>query len=397
MPVLALPVALTVAAAGCGSAAADDPISIGLMLSYTGYLAANSVNSERALWMAIEATNAAGGVGGRRVQILARDTRSDVTRVSKPASELIAAGVAAFIGPDTNDLVTQLRPLLIDRTIVLPSFNTASQVFYKPAWWFTLGASTLRVACDLVEELRADGRQSPLVIFNPTGYNNTLAWDITNRYGLPKSVLPTDRASTASAVAKIASAAADSYVLAALPPSGTAFIYGLAFKGALTDPSRWYLSPTLHTPLFVEAIPNGALDGAHGVAPVSAPGTADFWAAFAARWQDMPLDDAYVFYDTGAVIVLALQHALTQRGAIPTGTGLSEHLVAVTHAGATPVRWNEIDRGLAALQRGEEIEYIGLSGVLEFDATGQTPAARTGWWKIQSNRFQEIPRLGDCR
>ena len=71
--------ALAAATIGCsGTAPHEDPISIGLMLSYTGYLAANSVNSERALLMAIETANAAGGVAGRPVALLARDTRSDV-------------------------------------------------------------------------------------------------------------------------------------------------------------------------------------------------------------------------------------------------------------------------------------------------------------------------------
>ena len=51
------------------------------MLSYTGYLAANSINSERALLMAIEAANAAGGIDQRRVEVLARDTRSDPRKV----------------------------------------------------------------------------------------------------------------------------------------------------------------------------------------------------------------------------------------------------------------------------------------------------------------------------
>src|SRR3954469_18950388 len=97
---------VAVALAGCGgSPASDDGIPIGLMLSYTGYLAANSVNSERALWMAVEAVNTGGGVGGKPLRIVARDTRSDVQKVRQPAQELIDAGVVAFIGPDTNDLV----------------------------------------------------------------------------------------------------------------------------------------------------------------------------------------------------------------------------------------------------------------------------------------------------
>jgi ABC-type branched-subunit amino acid transport system substrate-binding protein len=46
----------------------EDAIPIGLLLSYTGDPAANSINSERALRMAIEEANAAGGVAGRPVR-----------------------------------------------------------------------------------------------------------------------------------------------------------------------------------------------------------------------------------------------------------------------------------------------------------------------------------------
>src|SRR5205814_9227432 len=61
---------------GCGAPAeADHPIPIGLLLSYSGPLAANSVNSERAVLMAVEAVNAAGGVTGRPLSVLPRDTR----------------------------------------------------------------------------------------------------------------------------------------------------------------------------------------------------------------------------------------------------------------------------------------------------------------------------------
>src|SRR6185436_7406667 len=59
---------------GCDTPQPVDPIKIGLLLSYSGPLAANSVNAERALLMAIDAANAAGGVGGRAIQLVARDT-----------------------------------------------------------------------------------------------------------------------------------------------------------------------------------------------------------------------------------------------------------------------------------------------------------------------------------
>jgi ABC-type branched-subunit amino acid transport system substrate-binding protein len=376
----------------------DDGVRIGVMLSYSGYLAANSINSERALVMAIDAVNAAGGVAGQPVRLLEEDTRSTGNAVKDVARRLLDRDVALFIGPDTTDLVTQLRTLLQGRTIMLPSYATASDVEYKPASWFVMGAGISRVACEINAQLAADSRRKPVVIVNPTGYTSSLSWELGNTYGLTKVVLPTERASTAQNVAPIAAVEADAFVLAAFPSSASSLVYALAASGKIEDPSRWYLLPTLHTPAFLSTIPKGALDGVRGVSPGTIAGAAGFRAQFTARWQDDPLDDAYPFYDAGMIASLALARAMARDGAIPTGTGLSKHIVAVTAGGGTRVAWNEVDRGLELLARGQEIEYIGLTGELNFDLGGQTAAlANTNWWTIGPQGFSDIPRKSDCK
>jgi hypothetical protein len=139
------------------------------------------------------------------------------------------------------------------------------------------------------------------------------------------------------------------------------------------------------------------LDGAHGVATGTIAGATDFSEQFARRWQDAPLDDAFPFYDAGAVAALALQRALAREGSIPAGSGLVPHIVAVTRASGTPVRWNEVGRGLELLRNGEEVGYIGLTGALEFDASGQTTAANTSWWTVGPAGFADIPSSSNCR
>jgi ABC-type branched-subunit amino acid transport system substrate-binding protein len=387
-------------ALGCSAPPpSDDGIRIGLMLSYSGYLAANSVNSERALIMAVDAANAAGGVGGQPIRLIPKDTRSSGSKVLQSARELLDEGVAVFIGPDTTDLVTQLRTLLQGRTILLPSYATASDVEYKPQSWFVMGAGISRVCCELVSQLRADGRKNPVAIVNPTGYTSGASWELGNTYAMPKVILPIDRSSTAMNIEPVTSVSADSYVLAAFPASASSLIYALAAAGKLGDARRWYLFPTLHTPAFVETIPKGALDGVRGVSPGTVAGAAEFRTKFAERWQDAPLDDAYPFYDAGAIAVLALGRAMAREGAIPEGAGLSEHIVKVTHAGGMRVQWNEIDRGLQLLGEGKEIEYIGLSsGAIEFDLSGQTEAAATtNWWTIGPDGFEDVPHASNCK
>ncbi len=383
-------------APACGSSPTEDTIPVGLLLSYSGYLAANTINSERALIMAIDAGNAGGGVGGRPLRLMARDTRSDPNKVLEPAREMLAAGAPVIIGPDTLELATQLRSLLERQTMIFPSFATAS-IDFKPSPWFVTGAGAGRMACELVAQLRADGRQKPLVILNTRGYNSLLSWELTNRYGLPKYVLPTDQAATTLTVEPITSAAADSYVLAAFPAAGSSLIYALESLGAMDDPRRWYLSPTLHNPAFLESIPNGVLDGAHGVSPGTVAGAADFRKQFNDRWGDAPLDDAYAFYDAGAITVLALERAMIRDGALPTGTGLGADIRAVTASGGKPVQWNELRQGLELIRQGQEVAYLSLSGSNDFDAEGQSAASATKWWSITPEGFTDIANEGDCR
>lgn len=383
-------------ALACDDTPSGPTIPVGLMLSYSGQLAANSINSERAFRMAIEAVNAAGGVDGRELRVLARDTRSDPQKVSQPARELLDAGVAVFVGPDTNELLNQLRSVLSDRTVVLPSFATAS-IDFKPDAWFVMGASAARVGCELVAQLKADNRLKPLVVVNASGYNSLLGYELSVRHGMPKFVLPTEEASTTSTARPIAAVAADAYVLAALPTSASPLIEALAAIGAL-DPGRWYLSPTLHTPAFLDSIPKGALQGAHGVSAGTAAGAADFRARFNARWQDVPLDDAYPFYDAAAMISLALQRVVARGGSISqAGKDLAPHLQAVSGGAGVSVRWDEIGKGLTLLRSGQEVSYAGLTGATAFDALGQIATAATNWWTIDQQGFTDIPAQSECR
>jgi ABC-type branched-subunit amino acid transport system substrate-binding protein len=392
--------ALSLLAAGSGACSETSPpgetVTIGLLLSYSGYLAANSVNSERAVLLAVESAGLdTATLGGRALRVLPRDTRSDATKVVASAQALIDGGAAVIIGPDTIDLATALRPLVQGRTMILPSYATASDVEFKPPSWFVMGAATKRVACELVSQLGKDGRQRPLLIVNPTGYNSFLSWVLANNYGMPRHILPT--AATTANVAPIIAADADAYVLAAFPTSASPLIYALSAVEALGDGQRWYLSPTLHTPAFIESIPKGSLVGARGVAAGTVAGAADFRARFRQRWQDDPLDDAYPFYDAAAVTVLALARAIAREAAVPVGTGLSAHIRAVTQLGGELITWNELPRGIDHLRQGGEVGYVGLSGPIEFDLSGQTRSAATSWWTIEAGGFADFPNQSDCR
>lgn len=86
-------VAASVAASALLSAAmsahADDPIRIGWLPALTGPLAASSIAEDYGARIAVDEINAAGGVLGRNLMLVTRDTGSDTAKAVSFAKELI--------------------------------------------------------------------------------------------------------------------------------------------------------------------------------------------------------------------------------------------------------------------------------------------------------------------
>jgi hypothetical protein len=268
----------------------------------------------------------------------------------------------------------------------MPSFAT-SFIHHKPTSWFVMGAGPPEVAAQMFALSEADGREQPLAIVSPNGYDSQIGWNLTSNHGATEVYLPRTEPSSEETVRPILERGAGAFLLSAPSPAAASLFYNLVALGEMGDPSRWYVSPTLHTPALLENIPRGLLDGAKVVSVGGSPEADAFGMSFRQRWNDEPLDDAYSFYDAGAIAVLAVQRALRLEGAIPQGTGLDPHLVAVTNTMGTPVRWNEIGRGLELLRAQQEVSYVGLTGPLAFDRTGKSLVANMQLWIIQQHTF----------
>jgi branched-chain amino acid transport system substrate-binding protein len=83
--------------------AANEPIRIGWLASLTGASSAPAIGFNRGVIFATDAINAAGGVKGRKVEIITRDTQGDPTKAVNATQELISqAKVDAIWGPTNS-------------------------------------------------------------------------------------------------------------------------------------------------------------------------------------------------------------------------------------------------------------------------------------------------------
>jgi branched-chain amino acid transport system substrate-binding protein len=105
--------ASAVALAAPAIAQTAEPIRIGWLAALTGPSSAPAIGFNRGVVFATEAINAAGGVKGRKIEIVTRDTQGDPTKAVNATQELIsAAKVHAVWGPTNSGESLAVTPIM---------------------------------------------------------------------------------------------------------------------------------------------------------------------------------------------------------------------------------------------------------------------------------------------
>src|SRR5260221_1413023 len=68
--------------------AAKEPIMIGYLPALTGPSSSTGIGINRGIQLAVQEINAAGGIDGRQIELIVRDTQSDPTKAVNGAAEL---------------------------------------------------------------------------------------------------------------------------------------------------------------------------------------------------------------------------------------------------------------------------------------------------------------------
>jgi branched-chain amino acid transport system substrate-binding protein len=93
--------------------AAKDPIPVGYLPALTGPSSSTGVGINRGIQLAVQEINAAGGIDGRQIELITRDTQSDPTKAVNGAAELTRAQkVSVVFGPVNSGESLAVVPLL---------------------------------------------------------------------------------------------------------------------------------------------------------------------------------------------------------------------------------------------------------------------------------------------
>lgn len=393
--------------AGCISpvdARGEDSARIGALLPFTGDLSVSGINIERALILAAEAGQRAGGIEGRPVAVISADTHDaatpfvDLDRAVTAAQYLMQdVGVIGVMGPETTDIAQRVVAIARNTNTVNFVGGLLPPTTYSAydGCTFHILPSVSSLSSTLAKVMRADGIDRAAVLYNLDTYGATLGRAIADDFkalggdaGLPLSFQPA-AASYQELIRDALANQPQAIVLVGYPETAAHILQEYQVIGTQV---RWYFAPTLQSQGFLDNVPTALVEGAVGVAPgLSAAPASAFSLLFQGRFAgDVPLTNAYYYYDSMALLLLAVATAEHAAGRAPSYREICDQIPRVAGPAGTVVTWDQLDQGIALARSGMGVNYEGLTGSVELDANGEGKMPLVDLWTIRGGRIETL-------
>ncbi|WP_326533174.1 ABC transporter substrate-binding protein [Pseudorhodoferax sp.] len=343
------------------------PVRVGVLLDLTGRFARLNEDGANGVLLAVEQVNRAGGVQGRRLDMLVRDSRGAPGKDSEAAEALLAAGVDLVIGPFSSGSADRIVPLFnAARVLLLCPTSTDVVLTGRDDQLLRLNRNTQDSTLDYADWLHARGLRRLALATDMRSHSNS-AWRglFRDAFGMLGGQVVADAEFGAAAQPTVN--ALMRQLLAARPD-------GLVFSASGVDAAR----------LAQQALKLGA------ALPMAAPDWADTQALFEVGGravEGMLVSSACDVGDTSARYRAFLRAYGERFGMLPSYRSIAAHdAVTVLVQALQRAAPNESLRD-AVLRRGP---YQGLQQPIVFDRYGD--AARRAYHRIVRNgRFEPQP------
>ncbi len=170
-PVLAAALAAALTAT-TAAAAEQPPIKVGALLAVTGPASFLGAPEARTLEMAVEELNAKGGVAGRKIQLLVKDTGGSPEKAVSFAKQLVdEEQVFAIIGPATSGETLAMKAVAEEGKTLLLSCAAAEAIVNPVSRWvFKTAQKDSHAIVKLFRQMNATGIVRVAVLSSNTSF-----------------------------------------------------------------------------------------------------------------------------------------------------------------------------------------------------------------------------------
>lgn len=379
---------LVIAWGGYSLIHANTPVRIGVLLPLTGDL-----NFREPLEWAKDTINSEGGIGGRQVELVYRDTGTGNT--GQLAQELLEDdSIRIVIGPDTSDQVYALGPAFIEKKKVLISPTATSgdiiRAFGRSGYvWRTTQGDAAQVRT-ILTILKERGVTRVALLSENTTYGKTF-YDWTGffatEYGIDVTYIGQFEPGSATLDQDVEAALKTDpeYLIAVCFADDAATIRKTMDRSG--KPARLFLTDAAATPQLIQLLGPDA-EGIEGTNPTADPRSL-FVENYTQKFGHHPEDYAAQTYD--ALLIAALVSA--RQDAAPFEP-LPDSVRKVVYGDGVVTGWDApgIRTAIREIQAGRLPWVTGASGGLEFDEDLGVDQIYTYYshWVVQNGTFTSI-------
>jgi len=390
---IALIVVILAAGAWIGYAVihANTPVRIGVLLPITG-----DVEFKEPLEWARDTINGQGGITGRPVELVYKDTGSG--NITQLAQELLNDdSVRIVIGPDSSVGVYALAPEFIAKKKVLISPAATSgdilRAFGKNGYvWRTVQGDVAQVKV-ILTILKGRGATKVALLAENTTYGQTF-YDWTGffatEYGIEVPFIGQFDAGSPTLEADVADALKtdpDYLVAVAWPDDAARIKRAIDRSGSRT---KLFLTDAAVKPGLISSL-GAAAEGLEGTSPTADPATG-FTDAYEKKFGQRPADFAAPTYD--ALLIAAYTEARQERAPFES---LADSVRQVVYGEATVTGWDAqgVRTAIQDTLHGPMPWITGASGGLEYDEVlGVDPiASYYANWEVNNGTFRTVAVL----
>ena len=360
-------------------------VKIGALMPFTGDLQAYGPQCYTGVQLAVKEVNVAGGIMGETVKLLKADTQTASQPAIDAAKKLISVDrVAGIVGAlaSGNTIPVGLSVAAVEGTPIVSNASTSPEItgLKDNDFVFRTVPTDAVQGIALANIVLEQGVKKVAIIYRNDDYgvglNDAFSKAFSASGGNVTSSLAYEKgqASYRAELNRLAQSGAERLLVIGFPENGNTIVRQALEEGFF---DKFIFTDGMQSQNVIDTVGAESLEGAFGTSPAAQESVArdTFRSAFEANFGKLPnepfIDTAY---DAAMLLMLGIEKSGSTEGA-----KVRDAMRTFADGSGEKVGPGEWSKAVKLIRAGKNVDYVGASGPVDFDAQGDVAGTYAHW------------------